>query len=274
MVQQPSQEHSLSQTSTPGGAKLRQRAPGMGYTPQIALWPAASLFEKAGFHQLGCVGQEQFLPTLLPWRQQTDTTFVPFHPPRPEKSQMPSWWAGSWHCAAPTADFFSGQLPLVNIARVSQRMCGYRSPIEDCDYDCAFAHRCLKLHTELGHLLFLFGEELIWACYLWTATILPWKWEREKDVAWSLLWLENKSLDSGPVVPSPLSPAFSLQNSAQLRRQMWCFMLGDSFSKYALWNEDWLRKGVAENGWWVETGKWQGRDLGDVSQMLLKPVEL
>lgn len=206
-------------------------SPRDGLHPQIALWPAASLFEKAGFHQLGCVGQEQFLPTPLLWRQQTDTTFVPFHPPRPEKSQMPSWRAGSWHCAAPTADFLSGQLPLVNIGRVSKRMCGSRSPIQDCDYDCAFAHRRLKLYIVLGHVLFLFGEELIWACYLWTATILPWKWERGKDVAWSLLWLENRRLHSGPVVSSPLSPAFSLQNSAQLRRYMWCFMLGDSFSK-------------------------------------------
>lgn len=73
-------------------------------------WWATSWRSKSGLHQLSLVAQQQFLTVLFSWHKQTDTTFVLLRP-HSLKAKMPSWWVGSWNCAAPTADFLSGKLP-------------------------------------------------------------------------------------------------------------------------------------------------------------------
>lgn len=73
-------------------------------------WWATSWRSKSGLHQLSLVAQQRFLTVLFSWHKQTDTTFVLLRP-HSLKAQMPSWWVGSWNCAAPTADFLSGKLP-------------------------------------------------------------------------------------------------------------------------------------------------------------------
>lgn len=157
--------------------------------------------------------------------------FCSTSPPRPEKLQMPSWWAGSWNYAPPRLVFFLAGWLLINIARVSKRRCGYRALIQGCDYDYAFGH-----HLQIANMNTNFigdAKDEGRACYFllreqlteFTTSILPLfnpgNWRKK------VCGLESsepaKQKDTGFWLSSIISPScLSFPDLAQSGRKVQC----------------------------------------------------